>query len=509
MNLDARMLDEYLRGALLARVYDVAKETSLELAPTLSRRLLNKVWLKREDEQPVFSFKLRGAYNKMAKLSREELDRGVITASAGNHAQGVALSARKLGCRAIIVMPRTTPSIKVDAVKALGGDVVLFGDNYDEASAHAKGLVAEKGLTYVHPYDDPDVIAGQGTIGLEILKQLPSGLDAVFIAVGGGGMISGIGSVIKALRPEVKIIAVEPEDAASMTAALRANERVILPRVGRFADGVAVKQVGEETFRVAKEVIDECVVVTNDEICAAIKDIFEDRRAVLEPAGALAYAGLKKWVQENQVAGKDLVAVASGANMNFDSLRHVSERAELGERREAVLVVTVPERPGSFREFCATIGDRAITEFNYRYADEGAAHVFVGIKISDSREATSVVESLTAKGYPVLDLTDNEIAKLHIRYMVGGRAPGAVNERLVSFSFPERTGALKQFLDTMTPTWNISLFHYRNHGSDFGHVLVGIQVPDEEVEEFHGFLDRLAYDYQDETYNVSCALFLR
>ncbi len=503
------MLDDYLRRSLLARVYDVAVETPLELAPTLSRRLDNHVWLKREDHQPVFSFKLRGAYNKMANLSPEALAKGVIAASAGNHAQGVALSAKRLGCRATIVMPRTTPSIKVEAVKALGGDVVLFGDNYDEASSHAKKLTESEGLTYVHPYDDPDVIAGQGTIGLEILKQLPSKPDVIFVAVGGGGLIGGIGAVIKALHKDVKIIAVEPEDAACLAAAFEAGERVILPRVGRFADGVAVRQIGEETFRIAKEVVDECIVVSNDEICAAIKDIFEDRRAVLEPAGALAFAGMKRWLSENDVKDQNLVAIACGANINFDSLRHVSERAEVGERREAVLAVTIPEEPGSFREFCATIGDRAITEFNYRYADGSPAHVFVGLRIPTGKDIEPLVRDLKQKGYDVLDLTDNEVAKLHIRHMVGGRAVGAEDERLFSFAFPERAGALVQFLDAMEHPWNISLFHYRNHGSDYGRVLVGIQIPDQESTKVEAFLDRLGYDWNEVTQDPACTMFLR
>lgn len=503
------MLDDYLRRSLLARVYDVARETSLELAPTLSRRLNNQIWLKREDEQPVFSFKLRGAYNKMANLSPEALAKGVIAASAGNHAQGVALSARRLGVVATIVMPRTTPTIKVDAVRALGGNVVLHGDNYDEASAHAQKLMEEQGLTFVHPYDDPDVIAGQGTIGLEILKQKPGRIDAIFVAVGGGGLIGGLGAVVKALRPEVKIIGVEPEDAASMTGSLKAHERITLARVGRFADGVAVRKVGEETYRLAEEVIDEMIVVTNDEICAAIKDIFEDRRAVLEPAGALAFAGVKKYIAEKEIAGQELVAIACGANMNFDSLRHVSERAEVGERREAVLAVTIPERPGSFRKFCATVGDRAITEFNYRYADNQDAHVFVGLRVTNANETANLISELKANGNQVLDLTDDEVAKLHIRHMVGGRAAGSENERLIAFTFPERTGALVEFLDAMRHPWNISLFHYRNHGSDFGRVLVGVQVPDEQLHELHDFLDRLNYDYTDETDNPACKLFLR
>ncbi len=498
-----------MRRSLLARVYDVAQETPLERAPTLSGRLKNDVYLKREDLQPVFSFKLRGAYNKISNLSPDALERGVITASAGNHAQGVALSAQKLGIRAVIVMPVTTPSIKVDAVRARGGEVVMFGDNFDAAFEHAKSLEALQGLTFVHPYDDPDVIAGQGTIGLEILKQIPTRLDAIFIPVGGGGLLAGIGAVVKALRPEVRIIAVEPEDAASMAVSLQAGHRVTLDKVGRFADGVAVRLVGEHTFEVAKQVVDETVVVSNDEICGAIKDLFEDRRAVLEPAGALAYAGLKRWVQDKDVEGLTLVVIASGANMNFDSLRHVSERAELGEKREAVFAVTIPERPGAFRDFCQNIGSRAVTEFNYRYADSEAAHVFVGIRIGDRTEASEIATSLRREGYDALDLTDDETSKLHVRYMVGGRAAGAENERIVSFIFPERAGALTQFLDGMQHPWNISLFHYRNHGSDYGRVLVGIQVPPTDSEEFQAFLDRTGYEYSEETDNPACRLFLK
>jgi len=502
------MLDRYLQKSLLARVYDVAHETPLQRAPLLSERLGNEIYLKREDEQPVFSFKIRGAYNKMANLPTEALQRGVICASAGNHAQGVALAAAKLGCRAVIVMPRTTPQIKVNAVRSFGGEVVLFGDNYDEALGHARELEREQELTFVHPYDDPDVIAGQGTIGLEILKQCPGRLDAIFVAVGGGGLISGIGAVIKALRPDVKIVAVEPEDADAFARSMEAGHRVTLDRVGRFADGVAVKIVGEETFEVARRVTDETIVVSNDEICAAIKDIFEDRRAILEPAGALAYAGVKRYVERSGARGQHFIAIACGANMNFDTLRHVSERAEIGEKREAILAVTIPERPGSFREFCGVVGERAVTEFNYRFSDPGSAHVFVGIRVAGAHEVAEVTEELERRGYQVLDLTDNETAKLHLRHMVGGRA-AVENEVLYSFTFPERAGALVQFLDAMRHPWNISLFHYRNHGSDYGRVLAGIQVPPEDMAGFQGFLDRLGYEYADETCNPACGLFLR
>lgn len=498
-------LDSYLRRALLARVYEVAIETPLELAPRLSRRTGNHVWLKREDQQPVFSFKLRGAYNKMANLSPEALARGVVAASAGNHAQGVALSAQRLGCRATIVMPRTTPEIKVEAVRDLGAEVVLHGDDYDSSSAEANRLMEERGLTFVHPYDDPDVIAGQATIALEILKQHPGKLDAVFVAVGGGGLIAGIGAVLKTLQPSIRVIGVEPEDAPSMYEALKAGERVTLPRVGRFADGVAVRRVGEETFRIAQQVVDEVVVVSNDAICGAMKEIFEDRRAVLEPAGALAYAGLKQWAEQTGARDQQFVAIACGANLNFDSLRHVSERAEIGERREIVLAVTIPERPGSFRQFCNIIGSRVVTEFNYRYSGPTEAHVFVGLRTTDG---SAVVDELLAAGYGAIDLTDNEIAKLHVRHMVGGRA-SVTNERLVAFEFPERAGALVQFLDAMRHPWNISLFHYRNHGSDIGRVLAGVDVPDSETDAFQEFLGRLGYAWVEVTNDPAVARFLR
>jgi threonine dehydratase len=502
-------LEEVLREALLARVYDVARETALEYAPSLSRATNNHVWLKREDEQPVFSFKLRGAYNKMARMSAEALGHGVVAASAGNHAQGVALSARKLGCRAVIVMPVTTPSIKVEAVRALGAEVVLEGDHYDAAYAAASRLAQEQGLSFVHPYDDPEVITGQATIGVEIMRQHPGPIEAVFVAVGGGGLIAGVGAVIKALRPEVKIIAVEPEDADAMTRSLASGERITLDHVGRFADGVAVKRVGEHTFGLAKQVIDDCIVVSNDAICGAIKEIFEDRRAILEPAGALAYAGLRKYAAQHGLSEKHLIAIACGANVNFDTLRHVSERAEIGERREAVLAVTIPERPGSFRQFCATIGNRAVTEFNYRFSNVDQAHVFVGIRVSNQAETDAVVRALREGGYATLDLTDDETAKLHIRHMVGGRSPLVGSERLIAFTFPERSGALLQFLESMAQPWNISLFHYRNHGSDYGHVLCGIQVPEADSARFQAFLDSLGFEYVDQTENPACRLFLR
>jgi threonine dehydratase len=500
----------YLEKILSARVYDVAKETSLDSASNLSRRLRQNVWIKREDEQPVFSFKLRGAYNKMAGLPRKLLRKGVIAASAGNHAQGVALSARRLGVRAMIVMPVTTPRIKVDAVRNLGAKTALVGDNYDEAYAHARKIEKQRGMTFIHPYDDPEVIAGQGTIGLEILRQHPSPIDAVFIPVGGGGLIAGIAACIKSIRPEVRIIGVEPEDADAMARSLRAGRRIRLQHAGIFADGVAVRQVGQETFRLARKFVDDVLVVSNDEICAAIKDIFEDTRSIVEPAGALAIAGLKRYVALHpRLRSRDLIAIASGANMNFDRLRHVSERAEIGERREAILAVTIPERTGSFRSFCSIIGRHNITEFNYRYSDPEKARVFVGLQMPESEEGLrALVRRLRAHGYATVDLTDNEVAKLHIRHLVGGRAPNAVHEILYRFEFPERPGALLNFLDQMGQGWNISLFHYRNHGADFGRVLVGLQVPPADMARFRRFLKNLNYDYVDETANPAYRLFL-
>lgn len=502
------MTDQYLKNILTSRVYDVAHETPLEFAPLLSARTENRVWLKREDEQPVFSFKIRGAYNKMSGLGREALKKGVIASSAGNHAQGVALAARELGSKAVIVMPRTTPEIKVRAVRDLGAKVVLHGDNYDAAQAHAHELEQSKGYTYIHPFDDPDVIAGQGTIGFEILKQHTGELDAVFVPVGGGGLISGISVYIKQLRPEVQIIGVEPEDADAMARSLEKGRRITLDHVGIFADGVAVRKVGKTPFSLVRKYVDEIVVVSNDEICAAIKDIFEDRRSILEPAGALAVAGLKAWTARKRCKNKHLIAIASGANVNFDRLRHVAERAEIGERREAILAVTIPERPGSFRKFCSLVGKHGITEFNYRYADERDAHVFVGLQISDAKELKGVVSSLKKNGYAVLDMTDNEMAKLHIRHLVGGRAAGVTDEILYRFEFPERPGALMNFLTKMGGKWNISLFHYRNHGADFGRVLVGMQVPGEDKRAFAEFLDTLGYEYCDETDNPAYRLFL-
>ena len=502
------MPQRYLEKILTTRVYEVARETALDLAPNLTRRLNNRVWLKREDQQPVFSFKLRGAYNKMVGLSPAALARGVVTASAGNHAQGVALAAQKLGTRAVIVVPVTTPQIKIDAIRSRGAAVVLVGENYDAAYAHALGLMRQGGLTFVHPYDDPEVITGQGTIGVELLKQHPSQMNVVFVPVGGGGLIAGIAVYLKSLRPDIKIIGVEPEDADAMYRSLKAGTRVVLDHVGMFADGVAVRQVGEETFRLAQQFVDEVILVSTDEICAGIKDVFEDTRSILEPAGALSVAGMKKYVEREGIQGQELVAIASGANMNFDRLRHVSERAEIGERREAIFAVTIPERPGSFRAFCSIVAQRSITEFNYRYADPSRAHVFVGVQIRDGREAEDLMNALRAGGYETLDMTDNEMAKVHIRHLVGGRAPNAVHEIIYRFEFPERPGALLNFLNKMGQTWNISLFHYRNHGADFGRVLVGMQVPPGEKQAFHAFLANLGYEYVDETRNPAYGLFL-
>ena len=502
------MKNDYLAKIRAARVYDVANRTPLEFQPILSARSGNRVLLKREDMQPVFSFKLRGAYNKMVHLSPEARQRGVIAASAGNHAQGVALAAHKLGCRAVIVMPTTTPQIKVDAVKSRGGEVVLFGDSYSDAYLHALELEAAQELTFVHPYDDPHVIAGQGTIAMEILEQHPQPIHAIFCSVGGGGLIAGVAAYVKALRPEIRIIGVEADDADAMTRSLQSGERVMLEQVGLFADGAAVKQVGEETFRLCRQYVDEMILVDNDAICAAIKDVFEDTRSILEPAGALATAGLKEYAKQYGLRDETLVAIASGANMNFDRLRFVAERAEIGEMREAVLAVTIPERPGAFKQFCRLLGNRNITEFNYRYSDPEQAHIFVGIGIHDRSEADRLVSMLQQHGLPALDLTDNEIAKLHLRHLVGGRAPQAEHEQIYRFEFPEKPGALMNFLDSMRHDWNISLFHYRNHGADYGRVLVGIQVPAGERAEFEAFLDNLGYPYQDESANPACQLFL-
>ncbi|GAB3411190.1 threonine ammonia-lyase, biosynthetic [Massilia agilis] len=510
------MTTDYLKKILTARVYDVAQETPLELAPTLSQRMNNRIYFKREDMQSVFSFKLRGAYNKMANLSPEQLQRGVICASAGNHAQGVALSASRLGCRALIVMPTTTPQVKIDAVKARGGasvEVVLHGESYTDAYNHALTLEKEQRLTFVHPFDDPDVIAGQGTIAMEILHQHSGPIHAIFVAIGGGGLVAGIGAYVKAVRPDIKVIGVQTVDSDAMAKSLKAGHRITLPDVGLFSDGTAVKLVGEETFRLAKEVVDEIVIVDTDAICAAIQDVFQDTRSILEPAGALAVAGAKAYVERSQmtrnpVKDETLVAVACGANMNFDRLRFVAERAEVGESREAVFAVTIPEQRGSFKRFCALVGPRNVTEFNYRVSDEKQAHVFVGVQVGNRDEPARLVRAFAENGFAALDLTHDELAKLHIRHLVGGKSSLAHDELLYRFEFPERPGALMRFLDSMAPNWNISLFHYRNQGGDVGRILVGLQVPREEMDEFRSFLDGLGYRHWDESANPVYKLFL-
>ncbi|MGE5154778.1 MAG: threonine ammonia-lyase, biosynthetic [Bdellovibrio bacteriovorus] len=503
-----QMPDSYIERILKARVYDVAEVTPLTLAHQLSARLGNQVYLKREDLQPVFSFKLRGAYNKLIHLDPETRARGVIAASAGNHAQGVALGAARLGISATIVMPRTTPAIKVRSVRALGGKAVLHGDSYDEAYAHAMELVAERGLTFLHPFDDPDVIAGQGTIGMEILRQHPEPPYAIFVPVGGGGLIAGIAAYVKWLMPEVRIIGVEPEEAPTLHAALAAGKRVELGQVGLFADGVAVRLIGQETFRIARQRVDEVVLVSTDEICAAVKDIFDDTRGIAEPAGALAVAGLKRYVERTGLRGQHLVAIESGANVNFDRLRHIAERAELGERREALLAVEIPERPGSFLSFCRVLGKRQITEFNYRYADPDRAQVFVGVELArGDEERAELIARLREKGLGVLDMTENETAKLHIRFMVGGHATGIDQETLVRFEFPERPGALLDFLTGLGRRWNITLFHYRNHGAAYGRVLMGLSVPPGERATFRAYLGTLGYQHWDETDNPAYGIF--
>ena len=503
------MTEKYKNMVEQASVYDVALKTPLEQAHGLSSRLENQVWLKREDLQPVYSFKLRGAYNKITQLSAAEKQKGVITASAGNHAQGVALAASRMGLKALIVMPKTTPGIKVSSVRALGAEIELVGNTYDDAYAHAMKRAEATGMTFVHPYDDEYVIAGQGTVAKEILEQASKTPDIVFAPVGGGGLIAGVSAYIKAINPAIRIIGVEPDDAASMHDALKAGERVELKQVGIFADGVAVRQVGKEPFRVARTCVDDVILVSTDEICAAIKDIFDDTRSITEPAGALAIAGMKKYIAQNKIKNQQLVAIDSGANINFDRLRHVAERAELGEQREALFAVTIPEEIGSFKRFCEVIGLRGMTEFNYRFADATQAHIFVGVQLQAGlEEKNELLSTLKKAGYPVEDMTDNEMAKMHVRYMVGGRGNGVRNERLFRFEFPERPGALLRFLNHMGARWNISLFHYRNHGAAYGRVLAGIQVPVEENEELQLFLDNLNYPWWEETENPAYDMFL-
>ena len=505
------MPKDYLRKILTAKVYDVARETELEVASHLSERIKNKVLLKREDNQPVFSFKLRGAYNKMAHLSPADLKRGVIAASAGNHAQGVALAAAKLNCKAIIVMPTTTPQVKIDAVSARGGSsvkIVLHGDSYSDAYQHALSLEKKHQLTFVHPFDDPDVIAGQGTIAMEILQQHQEPIDAIFLAIGGGGLIAGVGAYIKAIRPEIKVIGVQTVDSDAMKKSLEAGRRVELKEVGLFSDGTAVKLVGKETFRLCQQVVDEIITVDTDAICAAINDVFTDTRSILEPAGALALAGLKAYVEREKCKNQTLVAVACGANINFNRLRFVAERAEVGESKEAVFAVTIPEQRGSFKRFCELLGERNVTEFNYRIADADKAHIFVGIATQKATDSAVIAKSFTKSGFNTIDLTQDELAKSHLRHMVGGRSQLAKNELLYRFEFPEKPGALMKFLTSMAPNWNISLFHYRNHGADYGRILIGMQVPASDKKELKKFLAGLGYPHWDESDNPAYKLFL-
>ncbi|MDX1405166.1 MAG: threonine ammonia-lyase, biosynthetic [Woeseiaceae bacterium] len=501
--------DEYVRLIDQAKVYEVADRTPLELARNLSARLGNRILMKREDLQPVFSFKLRGAYNKLASLPKDKLQAGVICSSAGNHAQGVALAAKKHNARAVIVMPITTPSIKVDAVRSLGGEVVLRGDTYDDAYAHARELEEIEGLTFIHPFDDPAVIAGQGTIGRELIEQLEEDVSAIFVPIGGGGLIAGIAAYVKGKRPDVRIIGVEPDDSSAMKESLDAGEPVTLDHVGIFADGVAVRRVGDETFRLCRELVDDVITVDTDQICAGIRDIFEDTRSILEPAGALAVAGAKKYIAGNKLSGESFVVINCGANVNFDRLRHIAERAAVGEQREMLIGVEIPEEPGSFRKFCEAIGRRSITEFNYRYSDSRNAHIFVGVELRrGAKEHAELIQKLRKLGYPIADLSDNEMAKLHVRHMVGGSAAKIENERLFRFEFPERPGALLDFLNAIGTNWNISLFHYRNHGSDYGRILAGIQVPDADSDELEAHLNDLGYAYSEESDNPAYAMFL-
>jgi threonine dehydratase len=492
-----------------APVYDVAIESPLDFARNLSARLNNRIWLKREDLQPVFSFKLRGAYAKLASLSDDQLANGVICSSAGNHAQGVALAAQRRGARAVIVMPVTTPSIKVDAVRALAGEVILHGDTYDDAYARARELEQQLGLVFIHPFDDPDVIAGQGTIAVEILKQATENIDAIFVPIGGGGLIAGIATYIKSVNPDIRIVGVEPADSAAMRDSLQAGYPVVLDHVGIFADGVAVRRVGDETFRLCQQFVDEIVTVDTDQICAAIRDIFEETRSIVEPAGGLAIAGVKKYITDNKLENQSIITINCGANVNFDRLRHIAERAAVGEQKEMLLAAEIPEKPGSFRNFCEIIGRRGITEFNYRYSDTSKAHIFVGVQLRHGiEERHQLLSEIRDADYPVEDLSDNEMAKLHVRHMVGGRSTGVANERLFRFEFPERPGALLDFLDSIGTNWNISLFHYRNHGSDHGRILAGIDVPKDETEELEAHLADLGYPHWEESDNPAYAIFL-
>jgi len=502
-------LQDYVTRIESARVYDVADRTPLEHANGLSARVDNTVLMKREDLQPIHSFKLRGAYNKIAALADNALSKGVICSSAGNHAQGVALAAKRRNVRAVVVMPVTTPRIKVDAVRALGGEVILHGDNYDDAYEHARELESNDELVFIHPFDDPDVIAGQGTIGAEILQQADAAIDAIFVPIGGGGLIAGIAAYVKAKNPDIRIIGVEPADSAAMRDSLDAGAPITLDHVGIFADGVAVRRVGDETFRICQQLVDDVLTVDTDQVCAAIRDIFEDTRSIVEPAGGLAVAGAKKYVADNKISGKTLVTINCGANVNFDRLRHIAERAAVGEQQEMLLAAEIPEEPGSFRRFCEIIGRRGVTEFNYRYSDIQKAHVFVGVQIfRGMRERLELLQKMGDAGYPVVDLSDNEMAKLHVRHMVGGRSPHIANERLFRFEFPERPGALLDFLDAIGTNWNISLFHYRNHGSDYGRILAGIDVPMNETDELEAHLAELGYAHWEESNNPAYAMFL-
>lgn len=499
---------EYLCKILLSPVYEAAIVTPLQPMRKLSERFANSIMLKREDRQPVHSFKLRGAFNKLVQLSEQQKLRGVVAASAGNHAQGVALSAKKLQIKAIIVMPVITPEIKVEAVRGFGAEVCLHGDSFDEASKHAMHLSKDQGYTLIPPFDDEDVIAGQGTIARELLEQ-NAHLDYIFVPVGGGGLVAGISVYIKQLRPDIKVIGVEPRDSACLKAALDAGEPVTLERVGIFADGVAVKRIGTETFRLCQQYIDDVITVSSDEICASLKDIFEDTRAIAEPSGALALAGLKKYTELHQVEDKNMAAILSGANVNFHSLRYVSERSEYGEKKEAVLAVTIPERPGAFLQFCELIGNRAVTEFNYRYSSRAEANIFVGLRTPQgTAELQQVIQQLRDEQYPVVDLSEDEMAKQHVRYMVGGRPAEAITERLFSFEFPEHPGALQKFLLTLGMKWNITLFHYRNHGAAYGRVLAGFELPDTEMIAFGDYLQQLGYQHKDESENPAYKFFL-